>query len=278
MASADAGSVRRLTVCVDDVGLHAGVNAAALALWRQGRVSSWSVLVDGPAAAEVVRPVDAGATLEIGWHLNLTEALPGAGFVRPLPRLIADAYCGRLSGTERARLAEEIARQWHRFLALFGHAPEFIDGHQHVHQLPGVREVLLALLVRENGTGHRPWIRRCTPPQRFGADGVKPAIVGALGAQALSRAARAAGLRQNRHLLGVRPLVPGASAYRAQLERWLARAGEGDLLMVHPASPSAAVDDPLLAVRVAEFTVLSGAAFGRSLALHRCRVRPLMRG
>jgi chitin disaccharide deacetylase len=38
-----------LAICVDDYGLHAGVNVAAIALAGAGRVSAISAMVGGPA-------------------------------------------------------------------------------------------------------------------------------------------------------------------------------------------------------------------------------------
>ena len=40
---------RTICVCVDDYGLHAGINQAALNLVRENRISAVSCLVDGPA-------------------------------------------------------------------------------------------------------------------------------------------------------------------------------------------------------------------------------------
>ena len=49
----DPTTLRPLAVCIDDLGLHAGVNQAAQALALAGRVSSWSCMVDGEAMADV---------------------------------------------------------------------------------------------------------------------------------------------------------------------------------------------------------------------------------
>ena len=52
------------------------------------------------------------------------------------------------------------------FVHTFGCAPDFIDGHQHVHLFPQIREALLRV-ARETAPG--AWLRQCgrVPPRRF---------------------------------------------------------------------------------------------------------------
>lgn len=226
-------------------------------------------------------------TLELGLHLNLTEALPGARWTRPLNTLIVDAYRGALSAAEvAAALAAEVARQLDAFDAMLGRAPDFIDGHQHVHQLPVVRDALLAELTRRwPAAAVRPWLRRCAQPAPAprGAPGlpwperVKPWIIQTLGCHALGRGARSLGLLQSAHLLGVRRFDSDEAGFLALLDAWLARATQHDVLMVHPAIAQAGLDDALLPARATEARVLAGPAFGELLARRGWRVQALSR-
>jgi chitin disaccharide deacetylase len=279
-------ALRPLAICIDDLGLHAGVNQAAQRLYEAGRVSTWSCLVDGPALPALAtwlaqHPHD---TLELGLHLNLSEALPGAGWHRPLTTLLWAAYSGALDRTPvRQALASELTRQFDRFEALLGRPADFVDGHQHVHQLPVVRELLLAELDRRQasrpiGTA-RPWVRACQGPaacMRNAAlpwpERLKPWLIDRLGSSALRRATAAAGLSQNRHLLGVRRFDDDADAYQALLATWLAAAGDDDLLMVHPACALPGLDDALIAARQVEFQVLASPQMGALLQRHGLRV------
>ena len=70
-----------------------------------------------------------------------------------LGRLTRAALAGRLP---RDEVAAEIERQLDAFEAAWGSGPDFVDGHQHVHVLPGVRGPLLRALTRRGG---RPWLR-----------------------------------------------------------------------------------------------------------------------
>src|SRR5215211_4736326 len=88
----------------------------------------------------------------IGLHLNLTAGRPLGPMPGFAPRgsfpgngeMIARALAGRLP---REEISAEIERQLDGFEAAFGRAPDFVDGHQHVHVLPGVRSELLRVLA-----------------------------------------------------------------------------------------------------------------------------------
>ncbi|MBX3635721.1 MAG: ChbG/HpnK family deacetylase [Rubrivivax sp.] len=254
-------------MCVDDVGLHAGVNEAALRLVALGRVHALGVLVGAPAwpaAVPALRALDPAA-VDVGLHLDLTEFPLQPGWRQPLWRLIARAYGGRL---QRSALRAEIRRQLDAFEAALGRGPDFVDGHRHVHQLPLVRDELVAELAARQAPDRRAWLRST----RRG-DGrwfeLKPRLVEWLGARALSVLARGQGFGQNRRLLGVYGFDGGEAGYRRRLAGWLDGAGDADLLMCHPATGG---DDALQAARRAEYAVwaapdLPGALAARGLVL-----------
>jgi chitin disaccharide deacetylase len=278
-----AHAPRRLAICIDDLGLHQGVNLAAQTLFQAGRVSSWSCLVDGPALPALAlwlaqHPHD---TLELGLHLNLTEDLPGAGWHQPLNTLLLAAYRGALdSPATRQALATEITRQFNRFEAVLGRPVDFVDGHQHVHQLPVVRSLLIEEMLRRTpGHAQRPWLRRCARPAALNQasalgwpEKFKPWLIERLGCARLGDLADAAGFTQNQRLLGVRRFAPHATTYVRQLNAWLSLAGADDVLMVHPACTLAGLDDPLIAARQVEFDSLASAAMAELLQGHGLRV------
>lgn len=278
-AAAEHSGWRRLCICVDDFGLHGGINRAALALAEAGRVHAVSAMVGGPAWAEgaaALRRADA-ARLDVGLHLDLTECPLQPALRRPLRSLIASAYLRRLDADA---LRAEVRLQLDAFEQAMGRPPAYVDGHQHVHQLPVVREVLLAELLRRDGP--RPWLRATRGPRAPGAHPdaatrFKAAVIECLGAAGLRVLARREGLAQNAHLLGVYDFRGGAPRYRRLLAGWLRAACNGDLLMCHAGLPDArgAAADPLEAARSAEFEVLSSADLPRLLADLGIRLGPL---
>lgn len=249
--------MKRLIVCVDDFGLHAGVNAAALSLADRGRVCAVSCMVGAPAWHEGA-PALRAMPIDIGLHLDFGHRQSWAALVR-------DAYLGRLPA---ARLRRDIGAQLDAFENAIGAAPHFVDGHRHVHQLPGVRHLLVAELARRY-PAPGPWVR-CTLPAE-GVRELKPWVIAALGARGLRQAARRHRLPGNRRLVGVYGFDGDAAGYARRLRHWLSVAGDGDLLMCHPATMCPA-DDPIADARIAEYQVLGGPLFPQALAQADTRV------
>lgn len=263
-----------IAVCVDDFGLHPGVNEAAIALAGAGRISAISVMVGGPAWAEGVAWLRAlpEAKVDVGLHLDLTEhPLPG-GVRRPLWQWAAGAA---LLPRVRRAVRQEIEDQIDAFVAAMGRLPDHVDGHRHVHQMPGVRAEVLAALAGRAGSA-RTWLRNAQPAPRVPWCGGKPWLLAALGAGGLRRHARRGGWLQNAHLLGVYDFRGDARRYLQLAGGWLRAARPCDLWMCHPAT-RASGDDAIAAARVAEYEALAGAEFGALLQRAGVRVVPLSR-
>lgn len=262
-----AGRERAIVVCVDDFGLHGGVNAAALALAQQGRIGAIGCMVGAPhwrEGAVALRAIDP-ACVDAGLHLDLTEHTLVPGVRRPLSHWLLRAYAGAV---DRSLVRREIDAQCDAFVAALGRPPACIDGHRHVHQLPGVRDALLAAL---RARGWTPWLRDTRRPPGSGLG--KAWTIERLGSSGLRRQAQREGLRQNGHLLGVYGFDGDASRYLALLRGWLGHAHDGDVLMCHPAL-EAPDDDPIGAARVREYAVLAGPRFVQALDEARTRVAP----
>ncbi len=50
-------------------------------------------------------------------------------------------------------LEVEIARQFSAFQSAFGRAPDYVDGHQHIHVFPQIREALLRVIKDARAAG-----------------------------------------------------------------------------------------------------------------------------
>lgn len=264
--------MKQIIMCVDDFGLKPEVNEAVAELVDLGVVSATGCMSQAPAWRH-------GATLlmgarrnrlDVGLHFNLTEPFassPGstcAHWAKPLSQIIGLSMVGGLSAQV---LHRAVCSQLDAFEDAFGAAPDFVDGHQHVHQLPQVRRALLAELQRRYGAlDHtaRPWLRATRPrPGPKGAS-LKERIIESLGARRFERDAREAGFVLNGALLGVYGFDADSATYRQHLRDWLSRAHSADVLMMHPArphrarkpSPSAAAYDAIADAREVEYTVL----------------------
>jgi hypothetical protein len=240
--------MRRLIVAADDFAYSRAVDDAILGLVVAGRITAASCLVTSPRWPEAARCIEhvVRAKADIGLHLDLTE------FVRPAgnhARLVLASACGAL-GTHRVHAA--IDEQLRRFEDGLSAVPDYIDGHRHVHQLPGVRDVLLDA-VRERYPRRPPWIR-VSYASRPGA-GLKGAVVSLLGGREMPTRCRELGLTCNRRLLGFYDFSQPGDDHRARLREWLTQVRTGDVLMCHPAA-RADPADPISAARQAEWMAL----------------------
>lgn len=255
------GDIKHIVVCADDFGMHPGIDSAVLQLAGMGRLGATSCLVDGVSFARNAKALSVSG-LQIGLHLNFTEPLETgadpAALHLPVSALIARSYLRQL---DEVRVGRQIVRQLDRFEAVLGRAPDFVDGHQHVHQLPQIRQCLMAELVHRY-PHKRLWVRD-TRMGRLGMTGpfrLKAAIIQGLGAASLVRLARGAGFAVNQGFLGVYDFRGGREAYGRLLKTWLGAAGQASVLMCHPASQPAG--DALGDQRVAEFEVLADKRMG----------------
>lgn len=265
---------RALCVVADDFGLHPAVNEAVLQLVVQGRVTAVSVMAAAPAwprDAARLRQAAAGRA-DVGLHLDLTACPVQPALRRPLPQWVGATL---LHAADGRAIEREIRQQLSRFEQAWGGPPDHVDGHQHVHQLPMVRERLLAVL-RQRYAGRLPWVRSTRQPRSPGAGLVafKPWVIEQLGAAALARLARRQGFVQNGRLLGVYGFEGDAARYLQRLQGWLALAQPGDLLMCHPAVAEVP-GDAIAAARVAEFEALSSPATAALLAAAQVSPTPL---
>jgi predicted glycoside hydrolase/deacetylase ChbG (UPF0249 family) len=262
-----------LTLAADDYGLAPGVSLAIRQLIEQGRLQATGCMTASPHwpdGARLLKPLDGQA--DIGLHLTLTDHAP----LSAMPRL---APQGRLPGVaelikrshsrdlDKAEIAAEIEGQLDSFEAHFGRAPDFIDGHHHVHQLPVIGEAVIAAWRRRCP---KAWIRSCREPApailKRGIDPVRAIVISSLGWK-FRRRLEQAGVPHNTSFRGVYDFsgrVPFADLFR----RFTDAPGPRCLMMVHPGFVDDALRaaDSLTTQREAEYAFLASPACALSLA------------
>ncbi len=258
---------RVLAVCADDFGLSPGISAGIVRLAHTGRLTAISCLTNGAGWASAV-PLLNGlpASVDVGLHLNFTEGRPLSPRLAkrwpqfpPLPLLIARAHLGVLP---RGALRNEAHAQLAAFMRAHGSAPAFIDGHQHVHHLPGLRDLILDMLEHVQPLPAMRSTGRVLGP----GFGVKRALIERTGGRALAGELARREIAHNPALLGAYDFTE--PDYRALMQGWLAALpAEGGLLFCHPGDASdAAAPDPIAAARLRESAYLGSAAFPQDLA------------
>src|ERR1700756_1662615 len=197
----DAATPRRFWLCADDYGLSPGVNRAIRELIERGRLNATSVMVVGPAigrdeAARLQAAAANNAGAAIGLHVTLTAPFrPLTMHFRPLRDELFLPFkkllrAGQLRRLDPEMIRAEVAMQLNAFRDLFGRAPDFVDGHQHVQLYPQLRDGILAA-VKEKAP--HAWVRqaRRTQPLRRRLASPKALLLDFLSAQFRRRAARA---------------------------------------------------------------------------------------
>jgi predicted glycoside hydrolase/deacetylase ChbG (UPF0249 family) len=297
---------KALVVCADDYALNAAVSAGIVQLARQGRLTATSAMVlsprwahDAPALRELHANLDVG--LHLDWTSEFAQAAGhGAGLSTWMLRAVLSAFD---TSQKRTQVREVIERQLDAFEARWQQAPDHVDGHQHVHQFAGIRQLLIEVLQRRYGQvlgdrtavqaqGHtqhtfqderkRPWLRISQVAQ----PGLKARVISAWGARPLQRWAQSISWPHVAPLMGVYDFDPQDGVYAQHMSNWLQQLPSSPVLMCHPASEASAqamgwaldnsqTHDAIHSARLREFAYLASDAFAQ--ALHSANVR-LVRG
>jgi chitin disaccharide deacetylase len=275
----DTAPPRRIWLCADDYGLSPGVNLAIRDLIERGRLNATSVMVLGPAVgrAEISALQAAAASsprCAIGLHVTLTAPFRpltmhfkpiDGGMFPTFPKLLRAGLLGRL---DAEIIHAEVMVQLSAFAEMFGRAPDFVDGHQHVQLFPQVRDAFLSAVktaapnawVRQGGRNQRLAQRLRTP---------KAVVLDALSAQFRRRATRA-DIAFNPGFAGVYNFSR-LRDFGSLMGQFLEGLPENGVIMCHPGfvDDTLVSLDPLTTPREREHAFLAGEHFPPLLAANK---------
>jgi len=149
--------VKNLIVNADDLGWTDGVNRGIVEAFHHGIVTSTSLLANGAAFAGGVEAARSAPGLGVGVHLNLSDGPPVANpeVVTSLLNDNAEFAGGPqsllLRRARRGLLLVEVEDEWDAQIQKIidaGITPTHLDGHKHVHMLPGLFEIAVRLAKR----------------------------------------------------------------------------------------------------------------------------------
>jgi predicted glycoside hydrolase/deacetylase ChbG (UPF0249 family) len=279
------GTPRHVWLCADDYGISPAVNVAIRDLVVRRRINATSVMVVAPsfyrskaASLNILNAIE--NRVAIGLHVTLTAPY------RPLSRNFQPTCDGTfLSKRETARNAflhrlqrevieSEISSQLQEFITAFGRLPDFIDGHQHVHLFPQIREALLHVV---KDVAPNVWVRQCG---RIG-----PLHKRAADAKAIALDILSSGFRRlaNRHGVHVNPAFGGTYGFAKNADyarifpKFLRGLPAGSVVMCHPGFVDAELQrlDPLTTLREREYLFLIDDSFPGLLDAHGLTLLPL---
>lgn len=211
------------SIHADDLGMDATIDEGADRAARLGILDGVSVLATGPSLRHAVAVCACHPRLSVSLHIDLTEFGPvlppdrvpdlvdARGRFRHTFSTLAVALMSDRGGFAR-QVSAEIESQYARLdLALGGHRIVGVDGHRHVHLLPRLWELVLALHharpFKRIRIAREPRFAPGGAPDRGLADagiGVLRASVLTLLSQRASPSARAAGLEYFGWFVGAR--------------------------------------------------------------------------
>jgi len=129
--------VRYLIVNADDFGQSTGINKGVIQAHEEGIVTSASLMVRWPAAAEAAAYARNRKELSVGLHVDLCEWMFSGYEWVPVYQVV--------SLQDARGVRAEVERQLGAFRQFLGKGPTHIDSHQHVHREEPARSILLEI-------------------------------------------------------------------------------------------------------------------------------------
>lgn len=261
---------RSLIVTGDDFGSRPGANAAIVAAFGEGVLTSASLLVTGAAIDEAVELARNRPQLSTGLHLALCDAEPASPPhaipdlvdgsdrfpARPGPSGISHWIWSRRRGPQ---LEREIRAQIERYLET-GLPLDHVDGHHHLHMHPVIFDILQRCLSEYKV----PWVRLVQEDRAARRGGEPPLgelVAGVFGILAVRHRrvlARAGNARGPDRVYGLR------ATGRLDLAEWLRLLprlqGAAVEIYAHPDVATVAGRRELFALRAPELRSAIGAA------------------
>lgn len=252
----------KLILCADDFGQSKAIDLAIIQLIQQKRLSAASCMVLSPRWPSAAKMLNTSIRKQasIGLHLDFTHF----GDAFPHAKLILLSLCRQLSAQH---IRQSINAQLDAFESALGMPPDYVDGHQHVHQLPQIRDALLDILA-ERYNKQRPWLRVAKPPL---GDGLKGLVIRLLGASPFERKAKKMGFICSGSLFGAYGFNGSSDQYQARLSHWLSEVKQNTsdtpVLMCHPAigEEKLSEGDVIYQARLREYVVLSSEKLAQDL-------------
>ena len=249
--------MKPVIINVDDLGLSEPVNEAVIRLAQMQRIQAASYMSQGSISAHAVRELH-NLNIDIGLHLDLT----GFNCVGSLKHILLNSY---LHLWPRTKIQNIINQQLNQFEDTIGQKPDFVDGHQHVHQFPVIRDILIRTLQQRYD--NTVAMRITKPVQK----NFKALLIYHLGGRALKKILKKENIAHNYAFAGVYDFNADVKQLASKWRQWLgAIPSEGAVIMCHPAIPSTSWHDKIKIAREREWQWLSSDAFSQCWQEMQC--------
>ncbi|MCW9014611.1 MAG: ChbG/HpnK family deacetylase [Gammaproteobacteria bacterium] len=255
--------MKRLILCADDFGYNDNVSLAILDLLDRKRLSATSCMTDFPAWEKYSSHLKAiGDQCDVGLHFNLTDNFPESVIKHePYDSLYGIMINCLIGNIDRKYIESEFCRQLEKFTDFYGKLPDYIDGHQHVHQFPIIQSVVVDQIERIYKNRPYPYLRVTTPIINKNIDPVKSFVISAYGAGALKKKLTLRKINFNHAFAGIYKFDKFPD-YRNYIDSWMASLSDLTIMMCHPGLPGKdPQNDPIYRSRCHEYEVLKSQEF-----------------
>lgn len=150
---------KEVVFIADDLGLSPEINDAILHAHRAGRLDGAALMMGQLGTDDAVQLARETPTLQVGWHLHLTDSTPTTAPRWPWGASPARAgWAIGLFPSAQRLIEREVERQWELFAAT-GLPCAFVNSHHHLHAHPLVYRAMRRVVgVRFDG-----WLRQGRP-------------------------------------------------------------------------------------------------------------------
>jgi chitin disaccharide deacetylase len=255
--------MKRLIICADDFAQSEGISLAISKLCERGIVSAVSCLTSSArwfTDYALLQPLS--EHVDIGLHFNLTLNFE-AGARTSIGRLLAIAFLKKIDVYE---VEWQLNKQLDQFEHASGCAPDHVDGHEHVHCFPQIRDVVFSTLKRRYGA-NAPYVRGMKTDALTSKDRLKRYVL-ATASREFIRSAVEKKLPHTSMLSGLYRFT-GSPHYATLLDEWMPHIKDDTVLVCHPSITAIDSNDALAAHRKDEYEALASVRFSQSLELNR---------
>jgi chitin disaccharide deacetylase len=214
-------------LCADDYAMSDVISDGIYDLASQYRLDAISCMSDSPLWKEHQKRLkNLPHTIDIGLHLNLTHP-----FKPKQPSLNSWIIKSLSHSINKREVYRKFDEQWDKFCQIHGKQPDFIDGHQHIHVFPQIRDQLLKLLENKNADRESIYIRDVSkhiPPFRAHLKRTLLKLLSFRFNKTMS------GYQTNTYFGGIYDFATSED-YNQLLDKWLTMAPDKSIIMCHPA-------------------------------------------
>lgn len=247
---------KRIILCADDYGQNKAISQAILELLAKKSLSAVSCLVstkDWRIQADLLKPYI--NHVDIGLHFNLTFEKPNS-----LSHLLLRAYTGALS---KKFISNELNAQLDQFIEVMERTPDFIDGHQHVHTFPIIRDVLIDVYKKR---GLQCYVRSTSANRKFFS--LKKWFIQSQLANAFKKCLIANNIPHNSTFSGIYDF--SISNYRELFLHFLTEIEDRGIIMCHPGFENQSSDiDEIKDARFQEWIYFRSEHFQKDCNIHK---------